>query len=33
MSLEQARSHAEARKPGLEHHIGLDVKNPGFIAS
>ena len=28
----QARSQAEARKPGLQHHIGLDIGNPDFAA-
>ena len=27
----QARSQAEARKPGLQHHIGIDTRNPGFF--
>ena len=24
----QARSQAEARKPGLQHHMGIDTRNP-----
>ena len=27
----QVRSQAEARKPGLQHHIGIDTRNPGFF--
>ena len=23
----------EARKPGLQHHMGLDAKNPDFVAT
>ena len=30
--LVQARSQGEARKPGLQHHTGLDVRNPDFVA-
>ena len=26
----QARSQAEARKPGLQHHTDIDTRNPGF---
>ena len=29
-SCDQARSQAEARKPGLQHHLGIDMINPGF---
>ena len=28
----QARSQAKARKPGLQDHMGLDVRNPDFAA-
>ena len=28
----QAHSQAEARKHGLQHHIGLDVRNHDFVA-
>ena len=28
----QTRSHAEAREPGLQHHICLDVRNLDFVA-
>ena len=28
----QARSQAEARKPELQHQIGLDARNPDFVA-
>ena len=27
---EQARSQAEARKPGLQHHMGIDTRNADF---
>ena len=27
----QARSQAEARKPGLQHHMGLDARNPDYV--
>ena len=27
----QARSEAEARKPGLQHYMGLDARNPDFL--
>ena len=27
----QARSQGEARKPGFQHHIGLDARNPDFV--
>ena len=26
----QARSQAEARKPGLQHHMGIDTRHPDF---
>ena len=26
----QARSQAEASKPGLQHHMGIDTRNPDF---
>ena len=26
----QARSQAEAMKPGLQHHMGIDTRNPEF---
>ena len=26
----QARSQAEARMPGLQHHMGIDMRNPDF---
>ena len=28
----QAPSQAEARKPWLKNHIGLDARNPDFVA-
>ena len=28
----QARSQVEARKPGLQHFMGLNARNPGFVA-
>ena len=27
----QARSQAEASKPGLQHHMGIDARNPDFV--
>ena len=29
----QARRQAEARKSGLQHHIGIDTRNPDLIAN
>ena len=29
-SSNKARSQAEARKPGLQHHMGIDTRNPDF---
>ena len=26
----QARTQAEARTPGLQHHLGIDTRNPDF---
>ena len=26
------RSQTEARKPGLQYHMGLDARNPDFVA-
>ena len=31
MLLSQARSQAEARKPGLQHYMGLQARKPDFI--
>ena len=28
----EACSQTEARKPGLQHHIGLDARNPDSVA-
>ena len=28
----QARSQAEARTPGLQHHMGIDARLPDFVA-
>ena len=28
----QARSQVEARKPGFQHHMGLDARNQDFVA-
>ena len=28
----QARSQAEAREPGLQHYMGVDERNPDFVA-
>ena len=28
----QARSQAEAMKPGLQHHMGIAARNPDFVA-
>ena len=28
----QECSQAEARKPGIQHHIGLDTNSPDFVA-
>ena len=28
----QVRSQTEGRKPGLQHHIGLDARSPDFVA-
>ena len=28
----QTHSQGEARKPGLQHHMGLDAINPDFVA-
>ena len=27
-----ARSQTEARKSGLQHHMGLNARNPDFVA-
>ena len=29
---QSGRSRAEARKPGLQHHMGIDARNPDFAA-
>ena len=31
-NIPQARSQAEARKPGLQHYMGLDARYPDFVA-
>ena len=32
VSENQARSQAEVRKPGLQHHMCLEERNPDFVA-